>query len=52
VQAFFNASRATPGPDPLGTPVDTREKLTAYDPVLAGLITEVFTDNPWRASCP
>lgn len=52
VQAYFNASRASVGPDPLGTPVDTREKLTAYDPELAGLIREVFTDNPWRASCP
>jgi alpha-glucosidase len=52
VQAYFDASRASAGPDPLGTPVDTREKLTAYDQELAGLIREVFTDNPWRASCP
>ena len=28
--------------------VDTRDKLKAYDPALAGLLTEVFGDTDWR----
>lgn len=28
--------------------VDTREKIKAYDPALAKLLTEIYTDGPWR----
>jgi alpha-glucosidase len=52
VQAYFDASHASSGPDAYGSPVGSRAELAAYDPALFDLVREVFTDNPWRATCP
>jgi len=32
--------------------IDTREKIKAYDPALAALLAEVFTDGPWLYTRP
>jgi hypothetical protein len=32
--------------------IDTREKIKAYDPGLAALLAEVFTDGPWLYTRP
>jgi hypothetical protein len=52
VQAYFDASNPSSGPDPVGSPVGSRDELAAYDPGLYTLVRGVFGDNPWRASCP
>lgn len=44
-QSWFDTNRAN---DSEHGPVDTREKLKAYDPRLAALLAEVFGDGPWR----
>ena len=51
-QAYFDASHAGSGPDPYGSPVGSRAELAAYDPQLFALVRDVFTDNPWRPTCP
>jgi hypothetical protein len=45
VQSWFDTNRRD---DAEHNHVDTREKLKAYDPALAGLIAEVFGEGPWR----
>lgn len=44
-QSWFDTNRAN---DREHGPIDTRDKLKAYDPRLAALLTEVFGDRPWR----
>lgn len=45
VQGWFDNNRAN---DALHNDVNTRSKLKAYDPAVAGLCAEVFGDGPWR----
>jgi hypothetical protein len=56
VQDYFNASRAaygvSGGGDGYDGPIASRATLQQDDPTLAGLVAEVFGDNPWRPSCP
>ena len=44
-QSWFDTNRAN---DDQHNHVDTRDKLKAYDPSLASLLTEVFGDADWR----
>ena len=44
-QSWFDTNRAN---DDQHNHVDTRDKLKAYDPALAALLTEVFGDTDWR----
>lgn len=44
-QSWFNTNRKN---DPEHNDIDTREKLKAYDPELAKLLTEVYGDREWR----
>ena len=44
-QSWFDTNRAN---DDEHNHVDTRDKLKAYDPALAALLTEVFGDGDWR----
>ena len=44
-QSWFDTNRAN---DDQHNHVDTRDKLKAYDPSLAALLTEVFGDTDWR----
>lgn len=44
-QSWFDTNRSN---DNQHGPIDTREKLKAYDPRLAALLTEVFGDGAWR----
>ena len=44
-QSWFDTNRAN---DDQHNHVDTRDKLKAYDPALATLLTEVFGDTEWR----
>ena len=44
-QSWFNTNRAN---DDQHNHVDTRDKLKAYDPSLASLLSEVFGDMDWR----
>ena len=44
-QSWFDTNRAN---DDQHNHVDTRDKLKAYDPALASLLTEVFGDREWR----
>lgn len=48
-QSWFDCNRAN---DREHGPVDTREKLKAYDPAAARLLEEVFGDRPWRYTKP
>lgn len=48
-QSWFDCNRAN---DNEHGPVDTREKLKAYDPDFAALLAEVFGDFPWRYQRP
>ncbi|MFN0092593.1 MAG: hypothetical protein ACKVWR_20360, partial [Acidimicrobiales bacterium] len=56
VQDYFDASTRGVGDDGGGngydSPIATRAELAAADPVLHGLIAEVFTDRRWTPSCP
>lgn len=56
VQDFFNASRAAygraGGGDGYDGPVHDRASLRQADPVLYGLIVEVFTEVDWQPTCP
>src|SRR5262249_53392705 len=49
VQSWFDNNRQN---DALHNDVNTRAKLMAYDPDLAGLCHEVFGDLPWRYHKP
>ncbi len=44
-QSWFDTNRAN---DDQHNHVDTRDKLKAYDPVLAALLAEVYGDMDWR----
>ena len=44
-QSWFDTNRAN---DDQHNHVDTRDKLKAYDPALAALLTEVYDDMDWR----
>lgn len=44
-QSWFDTNRAN---DDQHNHVDTRDKLKAYDPSLAALLTEIFGDTDWR----
>ena len=44
-QSWFDTNRVN---DDLDNHVDTRDKLKAYDPALAALLTEIFGDTNWR----
>lgn len=44
-QSWFDTNRAN---DDEHNHVDTRDKLKAYDPALAALLTEVYGDREWR----
>jgi len=44
-QSWFDTNRAN---DDQHNHVDTRDKLKAYDPILATLLTEVYDDADWR----
>ena len=44
-QSWFDTNRAN---DDQHNHVDTRDKLKAYDPALAALLTEVYGDMDWR----
>ena len=44
-QSWFDTNRAN---DDQHNHVDTRDKLKAYDPALATLLTEIFGDTDWR----
>lgn len=48
-QSWFDTNRAN---DNEHGPVDTREKLKAYDPEFAKLLAEVYGDRPWRYQRP
>jgi hypothetical protein len=48
-QSWFDCNRVD---DSEHGPIDTREKLKAYDPGLARLLDEVFGDRPWRYTKP
>lgn len=48
-QSWFNGNRAN---NREHGDIDTREKLKAYDPEMAGLLAEVFGDGPWRYRKP
>ena len=56
VQDFFDASSVYVGANGAGngydSPIGNRGDLASYDPVLYGLIRDVFTENPWRPRCP
>lgn len=47
VQSWFNANLEAEPPDGVHNHVDTRAELSAYDPVVAGLVAEVFFDDDW-----
>ncbi|MEX2121457.1 MAG: hypothetical protein WD847_17845 [Pirellulales bacterium] len=49
VQSWFNTNRVNTRDH---NHVGTREQLKEYDPALAGLIAEVFGDDPWVYSVP
>lgn len=44
-QSWFDTNRAN---DSAHGPIDTREKLKAYDPGIAALLREAYGDGPWR----
>ena len=44
-QSWFDTNRAN---DDQHNHVDTRDKLKAYDPSLAALLTEIYGDTDWR----
>lgn len=48
-QSWFDTNRAN---DAEHGPIDTREKLLAYDPTLSALLAEVFGDAAWRYQKP
>ncbi len=48
-QSWFDSNRAN---DSEHGPVDTRDKLKAYDPGLAALLAEIYGDTPWRYQRP
>ncbi|XP_059164176.1 uncharacterized protein LOC131947102 isoform X2 [Physella acuta] len=51
-QSYFNVNSYVPRPDGVRGPVDTRDKLRAYDPGLYSLIREVFPcDNVYLRRC-
>ncbi len=56
VQDFFDASREAHGPggggDGYDGPIFSRATLRDRDPALHELIAEVFTEVPWRPTCP
>ncbi|MFN0028184.1 MAG: hypothetical protein ACKV2O_13540 [Acidimicrobiales bacterium] len=56
VQDFFDASREAHGPggggDGYDGPIFSRDTLRRHDPMLHALIAEVFTEVPWRPTCP
>ena len=49
VQSWFDTNREN---DSAHNHVNTRDELRAYDPDLAKLCEEVFSDRPWRYSKP
>ena len=46
-QSWFNTNRVN---DYQHNHVNTREKLKVYDPVLAGMLSEIYGDSDWRYS--
>lgn len=48
-QSWFDTNRAD---DSEHGPVDTREEVKQHDPELARLLTEVYSDGPWRYQRP
>jgi hypothetical protein len=44
-QSWFDTNRAD---DAEHGPIDTRDELRTYDPMLATLLAEVYGDRPWR----
>lgn len=48
-QSWFNTNRKN---DREHNDIDTREKLKAYDPEIAKLLTEVYGDGDWRYQRP
>lgn len=48
-QSWFDTNRAN---DAEHGPIDTREKLVAYDPQIATLLREAYGDRPWRYTRP
>lgn len=49
VQSWFDTNREN---DAQHNHVNTREELKAHDPVVSGLVAEVFGDRAWRYSKP
>lgn len=48
-QSWFDCNRRN---DAVHNDVDTRDKVKAYDPRLAGLLAEVYGDRDWRYTRP
>jgi hypothetical protein len=48
VQDWFDANRKSSPADGIHNEIATRDQLKEYDPALAGLLTRVFGDEPWR----
>jgi alpha-glucosidase len=51
-QSWFDCQKYVPEPDGVHSPINTREKMKAYDPDLAGILKDFFGDTPLRYSCP
>ena len=49
VQSWFGTNREN---DAEHNDIDTRDELITYDPRLAGLLAQVFGDNPWQYEGP
>jgi hypothetical protein len=48
-QSWFDCNRVN---DAVHGPIDTRDKVKAYDPMIAQLLLKVFGDRPWRYQKP
>ena len=52
VQSFFDANNEeTDERDQVHNQIDTRDELREYDPLLYGLLVEVFGETEWRPEC-
>lgn len=51
-QSWFDVNYGIDAPDGTYGPIDTKRELEGYDPQLAKLLSEVFSDEPEPVRCP
>jgi len=52
VQSYFDTNLSASPPDGVHNNVDTNAEVADYDPVIYGIIDQVFGDTVWRYRCP